>query len=154
MRSALCRRSRRVSFNPDGSQLAAASVYTPVGSVVDVATGAEVLSLEGHTRGIGDIEWSPNGQAIATAGTDGSARVFDAESGAENLVFPHGANGIDWDPDSNRLATAGLDGTVKVWVVIEGGDRGSLPRPCPRTTPRGRPRAWPFRRTASAWPLE
>ena len=76
-----------MSFNRDGSRLAAASAYTPVGSVVDVATGAEVLSLEGHTGAIGDIEWSPNGEAIATAGADGSARVFDAESGAEKIVL-------------------------------------------------------------------
>lgn len=114
----------RVSFSRDGSRLAAASANRPVGSVVDVATGAEVLSLEGHTGAIEDIEWSPNGTSIATAGTDGTARVFDAASGAQKIVLAgSGGNGIDWHPGSDRLATAGDDGIVKVWLVIEGGDR-------------------------------
>ena len=115
--------ARRLSFNPDGTQLAA-SGRTTVGSVIDLTTGAVVLTLRGHSGQVMDIDWSPNGEWIATAGGDGSARVFDAESGAQQVVatgHTSGVVGVDWDPTSARLATASDDGTAKLWAIGGGG---------------------------------
>ena len=93
-------------------------------------------------------------RSIATAGTDGSVRVFDAESGAEKIVLAgHGVNGIDWDPASNRLATAGRRRHREGVARHEGGDRllSTLSAHDTRSGVRGRGL---FRRTAAAWPLE
>ncbi len=71
-----------------------------------------------------DIDWSPDGEWIATAGDDGSARVFDARSGAQQVVATGHTSavvGVDWDPASARLATASDDGTAKLWAIVGGG---------------------------------
>ena len=113
-----------MSFNRDGSRLAAASADTPVGSVVDVATGAEVLSLEGHTRWNRRHRMEPERRGDRDRWRRRQRqslrrRVRRREDRPRRRWWP----GIDWDPESNRLATAGDDGTVKVWLVSEGGDR-------------------------------
>ena len=66
----------------------------------------------------------PERKSIATAGDDGSARVFDAHSGAQQMVatgHTSGVVGVDWDPTSTRLATASEDGTAKLWAIVGGG---------------------------------
>ena len=44
--------------------------------VWDVATGAEVQTLPGHTQGIYGVAFSPDGTRLATASSDGTARVY------------------------------------------------------------------------------
>ena len=55
------------SFDPTGARLAIASWFAPLAQVVDVASGDDVFTLEGHRRGIHEIAWSPDGESIATA---------------------------------------------------------------------------------------
>jgi WD40 repeat protein len=71
-------------------------------------------------RGLGGPAWSPDGTRIATAGEDGTARIWDAATG-EGLATIAGHIGevtdVAWSPGGTRIATAGLDGVVKVWSV-------------------------------------
>jgi WD40 repeat protein/DNA-binding SARP family transcriptional activator len=111
------------SFDPSGARIVVASEQ-PRAVVLDVESGDEVLSLEGHLYGLFDVAWSPDGTAIATLGRDGSARIFDARTGRQRfaLLGHLGRIGsIDWSPDSTRLVTASEDGTAKVWLVTERG---------------------------------
>jgi WD40 repeat protein len=120
------RGANATSWSPDGTRLAVASAHEPVGAVLDVSSGDIISTLDGHFAALSDIEWSPDGLAIATSGNDGSARVFSAESGSAQMVIPgHGAavGAVGWSASSTNLATASADGTVKLWGVIEGGGR-------------------------------
>jgi WD40 repeat protein/DNA-binding SARP family transcriptional activator len=114
------------SFSPDGTKLAVSSSTERIAVVIDVATGAELGTLEGHLLGLTDVAWSPDGTSIATAAGDGTARLFDAETWALRTVLPgHGAyvGAVAWSPDSTRLATTSADGTAKIWSLVEGGGR-------------------------------
>jgi WD40 repeat protein len=114
-------------FDPTGARLAITSWSGPTATVVDVASGNPVHALQGHLLyPIMDIDWSPDGERIATAGFDGSARVFDAHTGGQHLAIL-GTGGhiysVDWAPDSTRLVGGNSDGTANVWEVTGGGSR-------------------------------
>jgi WD40 repeat protein/energy-coupling factor transporter ATP-binding protein EcfA2 len=109
------------SFDPTGTRIVVSS-QQPRAVVLDVESGDEVLSLEGHLLGLRDVAWSPDGTAIATS--DGSARIFDARTGRQRFALLGHLGSIvsmDWSPDSTRLVTASQDGTAKVWLVTERG---------------------------------
>jgi WD40 repeat protein/DNA-binding SARP family transcriptional activator/class 3 adenylate cyclase len=111
------------SFDPSGARIVVASEQ-PRAVVLDVESGDEVLSLEGHLYGLFDVAWSPDGTAIATLGRDGTARIFDARTGRQRFALLGHLGRIvsmDWSPDSTRLVTASEDGTAKVYLVTERG---------------------------------
>jgi len=73
-----------------------------------------------HTSQVLGIVFSPEDNLIATASEDGTAKIWDADSGKKLLTLL-GHNqpvlGVAFNPSGSRLATASTDGTVKVWDV-------------------------------------
>ena len=62
------------------------------------------------------MAFSPDGTRVATASNDGTARIFDAITGAELSRLDHGSavNAVAFSPDNTRVATAGVDDTARV----------------------------------------
>jgi len=62
--------------------------------------------------------YSPDGQCLATASHDGTAKVWDAATGQETLTLKGhtaGLTSVVFSADGSRLATADLGGTVRIW---------------------------------------
>ena len=117
------------SFSPDGEKIAISSEAALTAAVVDVSSGEELLSLEGHKLTLKDVAWSPDGRWIATSSNDGSARLWEAGTGTSRFaLLGHAATiqDLEWSPDSTRLVTGSIDGTAKVWLITEGGPRELL----------------------------
>ena len=66
---------------------------------------------------------SPDGKRVVTASFDGTARIWNADSG-QWLATLTGHQGIVWDaafsPDGKRIVTASADNSVRVWDAITG----------------------------------
>ena len=70
------------------------------------------------------VSWSPNGKMLATASSDKTAIVWDAQTGERIRSLPgHSpeARSVSWSPDGKRLATASpWDKTAVVWDAQTG----------------------------------
>ena len=53
----------------------------------DAKSGAELLTLKGHTGTVWWVSFSADGSRIVTGSDDRTAKVWDARSGAESLTL-------------------------------------------------------------------
>ncbi len=85
--------------------------------------------LRGHDDWVFWVAWSPDGRRLATASSDQTARIWDAESGNEIAVL-HGhddrVQAVVWSPDGRRLATGSDDRTVRIWDADSGRELAAI----------------------------
>jgi WD40 repeat protein/serine/threonine protein kinase len=118
----------RVRFSPDGRFLATASGDANSTSVKiwNAATGAETLSLIGHTGRVRGVDFSPDGKLIATGSRDGTIRIWSAGDGRELKKFVVDQAGesaeiddLHFTPDGDKLLAASKK-TSRVWDIASG----------------------------------
>jgi WD40 repeat protein len=111
----------RQSVSPDGRRRVVATGNAPP-EVRDASDGRQLLRLR-VTGGFSDhnitaVAYSPTGDRIATGGSDGTVRLWDAAS-AQAVLALRGHGGpvlrVAFSDDGHRLLSASTDGTVRVW---------------------------------------
>lgn len=116
-----------VAWSPNGRWIATAGGGVAP-SITDAATGQRHASLGGHGGQVLSLDWHPDGTRVATAATDGSARVFEITSrrAEQQLAFATGGDAITdvaFSPDGSRLLTGdAAAATAAVWDIgLDGG---------------------------------
>jgi WD40 repeat protein len=120
-----------LAFRPDGKALLISSEGTDeafVRPLDDLARGPRVL--KGHSGGIADSTWSPDGRTVLTASVDHSARLWSADSGSK-LHTLRGHTGYlvacGFSPDGKEVSTTSwVDRTTRIWTVKSGKQRLEL----------------------------
>ena len=126
----------RVADDPDwGPQVTAlASTYrrprlVNLWSLPDLADPALLRVLTGHTGAVSAVVVASDGSWLATASTDGTARVWDPATGRERAVLKDHAGWVRAmvvAPDGSWLATADDDGKIRLWDPATGRQRTML----------------------------
>jgi WD40 repeat protein/DNA-binding SARP family transcriptional activator len=76
-----------------------------------------------------DIDWSPDGEWLATADVDGYVRLWQAEPGELlHLLKGHSnwIHAVAFTPDSQHLASGGEDQTIRLWSVATAAETAVL----------------------------
>jgi WD40 repeat protein len=127
-----------VAFAPNGKRLAAA---TPARLYLwDTATGKEATSPTAHHGPIQMIRFLPEGKQVLTVGIDGTARLWEADTGKslQHFTISSGwiADGVDLSPDGRTLAVPQRKGQqVVLWDVTTGKPAATVNAGgCPNTT--------------------
>ncbi|MBK8905449.1 MAG: WD40 repeat domain-containing protein [Anaerolineaceae bacterium] len=74
-------------------------------------------TLRGHEEVVWSAVFSPDGQTILTASSDGTARLWDRQGNTLAILRGHDGtvNSAVFDPDGQTILTAGDDGTARLW---------------------------------------
>jgi len=123
--------------DPDSGRAASATAFafTPDESALVVALGhraavwklkeggkpdGQAVQLKGHSQTVKAVGFLPGNQSVLTAGLDGTARIWDANTGAEIRSFDWGIGKVRVaavSPDGTLCAAGSDDGRIVVWDV-------------------------------------
>ncbi len=96
--------------------------------------GRAPTRLAGHRGWIWQLAFDPAGRRLASAGDDGSARVWELATGRAVRELAHGdaVRAVEFHPREDRLLTAANDFCVRLWDLASGRE---LARHLTRTSP-------------------
>ena len=83
-----------------------------------------------------NVAFSPDGQRLASAASDGTMKIWDAATGKENRTLNGHSNYVTcvtFSPDGRRIASGG-DDAVRLWDAVTGQETLTLEEPASAVT--------------------
>ena len=95
-----------IAFSPDGTLIASGgSDADSKIKLWDVESGAQVMELKGHSSGIDNLIFSPDGNRLVSDSRDNTVKLWDLSTGTELLTL-QAIDLITISPDGKTIATA------------------------------------------------
>ena len=108
------------------------SISPVVGQQASSRQASQRAILQGHTRMVYAVAFSPDGKTLASGSADTTIKLWDVATGQERAALKGHTNvaeGVCFSPDGQRLASVGKDQTVRVWDAQSGQEVLVLKRP-------------------------
>lgn len=104
----------------------------------DVEKGHFLKSFEGHTAGVNDVIWSPDGEFVASASDDQTVRLWQVETVCLTYFYVDGLTRVQgkcvrvfqghtsyvyclaFNPQGTVLVSGSFDETLRLWDVNKG----------------------------------
>jgi WD40 repeat protein len=111
-------------ISPDGAMVCL-SVKANSVRVLSTATGVPLFEphFRQSTKNITTVRWSPDSRCIVSAGTDHTARLWEARTGqpiGEPLRHDAAVAYAEFSADGRWVVTASEDGTARIWNTTNG----------------------------------
>lgn len=96
-----------------------------------------IRTFSGHTNFVNTCAFSPDGKKIVSGGSDRTVKVWETETGFENITLSEHSDKVNacrFSPDGRLIASASEDNTIILWdaesyeklFVLKGGHRGGV----------------------------
>lgn len=113
--------SLAAAFSPNGRY--ALSAYVNSVRLLDLITGQELRSFEGHSNYVKALAFSPDGKLALSGSMDNSVKLWDVATGKEIRTFVGHAgevSAVAFSPDGRLALTGGADSTARIWEITTG----------------------------------
>ncbi|KAI1787994.1 WD40-repeat-containing domain protein [Ganoderma leucocontextum] len=113
------------SFDPESRRIATAHgiEQNAIPRIWDLTTGVLLAVLAGHTESVNVVSFSPDGRSLLSPSWDGSARIWDAESGEQTASLKEDDKytfcNACFSPDGKYIATGSSKPSVRLWRTAD-----------------------------------
>lgn len=112
------RLSNKIAFSPDGTRLGSVG-EDQCGTIIDLLTGKLTGPSFKHGGSLFDLDWSPDGKRLLTAGLHPAAKLWDGVTGERLLrsmqIGDKPTRAARWSADGRCIITRSDEKLVRVW---------------------------------------
>jgi WD40 repeat protein len=109
----------------DGHPTQSKVAYADHSNIViwDTDNWNKISQLSGHTDILTAVNWSPDGNTLAGASSNGEMRLWDSNTGQLLFSFEGHTDYVTqlaWNSNSSQVASSSRDGTIRIWDATNG----------------------------------